>query len=165
MSVYDSTHSASRDSIATKKAKIILSDIMKTKFKERGFKAEVKTEVPALFYKPYHSDLGIIIRRIDASYDDPVYHFFNIEIDGDDHKSKIHEFKDDDKAQNFLKHSGTITTRFDVGEIVGSKDKLLENAIFNRVWEDIVNAYLLTPIGSFEEKRASRNREFAISLK
>ena len=164
MSVFDSTYPASRDSEATQRAKSILTNILKEKFRERGFKAEVKTEVPALFYKPYHSDLGCLIRH--TSYTDTAaYHFFNIEIDGQkNHKTKIKDLRDDEKAQHFLSHSGTITIRFDLEEIIGN-DKMTPNAIFNKIWENLVMSYLITEIGSIEEKQALKNKEFSIALK
>jgi hypothetical protein len=162
MSIYDSTHSASGDSRATKRAKSILQKIIREQFKLKGFKVvDVKEEVPAFFDKPYHADLAVLVRSF-VQLD--FYSFFIVEIDSSlGHRTPLKDRRDDERAVRFIHHSGIRTVRFNLEEVIGS-NKLSEFGIFDRIWTDAMMRYVI-PRTQHDITLSDNNMSFAIRLK
>jgi hypothetical protein len=162
MSIYDSTHSASGDSRATKRAKSILQKAIKEQLKPKGFKVVgIKEESPAFFDKPYHADLAVLVRSVEQP---DFYSFFIVEIDSKlGHRTALKDRRDDERAMRFIQHNGIRTVRFNLEEIVGA-DKLSEFMMVERIWIDAMMRYVM-PLSQHDIATADNNINFAIKLK
>lgn len=157
MSIYDSTHSASGDSDATRRAKRILTTSIKDQAKSMGFKADVKEEVPAFFDKPYHADLGILMRNREIP---DQYFFFIVEIDSKlGHRTPLKDRREDERAMAFINHNFIQTVRINLEEIVGTRKKT-EAELAEKIWTEIKYSLIFTT-----NQNVSKNTEFSIKLK
>lgn len=162
MSVYDSSFSSAGDSDVTKRAKNRLYKLIKDGLLEKGFKTDVKFEVPATFQKKYHGDIGVLMRSIK---DWETYHFFIVEIDDPSHATVKHESKDDTRDDEFNKHHGIATIRIPLSKIQGINKIEDDEVLFNdRIWFHLITSYI-SPRTQLDKNLAARNKEYAIELK
>lgn len=163
MSIYDSTNNISNESDRTTRVKLILTRIITNEMRNRGYKVDIREEVPAVIDgKKYHADLGVMFRS-KTEFD--FYHFFIVEIDWvighetfrADRKERIRDF-------GFLNHYGITTVRIPLVKVSG-KNALKEQDLFDTlIWPDLVDHYI-DPAGEKMKIWAELNRRFAILLK
>lgn len=166
MSIYDSSRSEQGDSERTKRAKLHLSLLVKNELTARGYKAEIKTGVPATFTEPkpvcYHLDLGVLFR---SKKEFDFYHFMGIEIDDSSHATLKHEKRDRTRDESFFNDKGIVTCRIGIDAIFQERQDS-EKFFDKYIWQPILTAYMEIPVNKIkEELRSEINRQFAIQLK
>lgn len=165
MSIYDSSLSGSHDNERTRKAKTYLQNIIKRQLTAKGFKCDVKTEVPATFTEPkpvaYHLDVGVLFRNpADFSF----YHFFGCEIDDSSHATFKREKRDRIRDESFFNTKGIVTCRIPIDKLYDEhKD---EERFFDKyIYQQIALAYIINSCEAITDVKSEMNQDFAILLK